>query len=480
MGRFPRVCPAHSFAYRFLRPAAALLLVGLVASRAVAWGPHSTITQAALRVLPDLEQWTEILGADNLAAMSSYCSLPDQRNRDMGAYYANDYLLIPAMPKHIGHCMPDVEGAFVPYFHRALQALRTETPVNACRQLGPLVHFIEDVGAPPHAKERCPHHKELENWVRADQIVITGYKPQLLGKTDDEALAGLMKRVAGLVVFSTQRAERALPLVSASNPDRAQVEPIILESALESARATADVLHTVFTLGLAAQPAGASVTGTVTAAPIPMRDDHGARILLVNTSYSTLATTLSPRPEGREWQGSYTLRHLPPGTYRMLAYRTASQFRLSEPIKLEAGKVVRLDFTLAAVEPAGNVIENPSGRLVWIQKGMPDCWTTAPKATPTIWQSAPAWVTPRATYRCGAVLKDPKASVSFRFEGSRDKDGKTPPAVVESLEIKKGRRGELTAKLDPQRSSVIVQVQSSRPLAEAIEKVWVVPEGETP
>lgn len=456
------------------------MLLGLLAPRAMAWGPHATITQAAIHVLPDLDHWTEVLGANNLALMSSYCSLPDQRNRDMGEYYANDYLLIPAMPQHIGHTMPAVEGAFAPYFRRALQAMRTETPENACRQLGPLVHFIEDVGAPPHAKERCPYHKELENWVQADQIVITGYKPQLLGKTDDEALAGLMKRVAGLVVFSKERAERALPLVSASNPDRAQVEPIILESALESARATADVLYTVFTLGLAPQPGGASLTGTVKAAPIPMRDDHGARILLVDTSYSTLATTLSPRPEGREWQGEYTLHHLPPGTYRVVAYRTASQCRTSEPIKLKAGKETRLDFTLPSVEPAGNLIENPDGRLAWVQKDVPDCWSVAPKATPTIWQSAPAMVSPRVKYRCGAVLKDPEAKVSFRFEASRDKTGKTPPAVVEPLQITKGQRGELTAKLDPKRSSVIVQVQSSRPLTEAIEKVWVVPEEKKP
>jgi hypothetical protein len=172
--------------------------------------------------------------------------LPDQRGQDLGAYYADDYLLIRELPQHVRHTMPYVHEAFAPYFRRALQALRTETPVNACRQLGPLVHFVEDVGAPPHAKENCPHHHELENWVRADQIVIDGYQPQLLGKNDEEALAGLLRRVAGLVAFSKARAERALPLLEETNPDRAKVEPIILESALECSRATADVLYTVF------------------------------------------------------------------------------------------------------------------------------------------------------------------------------------------------------------------------------------------
>jgi hypothetical protein len=37
-------------------------------------------------------------------------------------------------------------------------------------------------------------------------------------------------------------------------------------------------------------------------------------------------------------------------------------------------------------------------------------------------------------------------------------------------------RAEQTVALDSQRSTVVVQVRSSRPLAEAIDKVWVVPD----
>jgi hypothetical protein len=456
------------------------IVVGLDAGEAVAWGPHSKITQAALQVLPDSDRWKSTLGEDNLAALANYCLLPDQRDQDLGAFYANDYLLIRQMPHHAGHCMPAVQETFAPYFRRALQALRTETPVNACRQIGPLLHFVEDVGAPPHAKERCPHHTELENWVRADQIVITGYKPQLLGKTDDEALAGLLARVAALVEFSKARAERALPLVSQPKPDRMLVEPILLESALESARATADVLYTIFTLGLAPQPEGASLTGTVTAAPLPLRDDHGARIVLLDTDYATLAVTPKPRAEGSAWQGSYTLHHLPPGTYRVLAYRTASQYRISEPITLEAGKPAKLDVSLPAAEPAGNIVENPTGQLAYLQSGAPDRWKAAPTAKPTIWLSFPAWVKPGTTYRCGAALKDPAAKVSFRFLGKPGKDGKTPPPVVCPLEMNGKSRAELTTIPDAQRREVVVQVQSSRPLAEVIESVWVVPEVQKP
>lgn len=454
----------------------AALLIGLGGNKAEAWGPHPQITRAALEVLPEADRWKAALGEDNLAALARYCWLPDQRDQDLGEFYANDYLLIRQMPRHAGHCMPAVQETFALYFHRALQALRTETPVNACRQIGPLLHFVEDAGAPPHAKESCPHHSELENWVRAEQIVIAGYEPRLLGKTDDEALAGLLQRMAGLVEFSKARAERALLLVSQPQPDRAQVEPILLESALESARVTADVLYTVLTLGLAPQPEGATLTGLVTAAPLPLRDNHGARIVLLDTDYATLAVSAKPQSEATLWQGDYLFHHLPPGTYRVLAYRTASQYYLSEPITLTTGKQTRLDFTLPAVEPAGNLVENPDGRLAYLQPDAPDRWKQAKSAGSAVWLSSPAWVKPGITYRCGAMLKDPTVKVSFHFQAKPGKGGTIPPPVVCPLVTSGDRRVELTTTLDAQRQGVVVEVQSSRPLTEVIENVWVVPE----
>jgi hypothetical protein len=449
----------------------------LLAGPAGAWGPHPTITEAALKVLPEVERWKAAVGADNLAAMAKYCLLPDQRGEDLGQFYADDYLLIRAVPQHVGHVMPGVREAFVPYFRRALQALRTETPANAMRQLGPLVHFTEDAGAPPHAKPKCPHHKELENWVRAEQIAIPGYRPKLLGRTDQEAEAGLLERIDQLVAFSAARAERALPLVSQAAPDRAQVEPILLESALESARATADVMYTVLTLGLAPQSEGACLAGRVTAPALGAKDEHGARIVLVDTDYTTLAVA-SASPAAGSWQGDFAFHHLPPGSYRVLAYRTGSQSQLSSPIRLETGRPARLDIALQPTDPAGNIVENPDGRLSYLPGGVPDRWKRAsPKAKPSPWISAAARVKPNTTYRCGAVLKDPQAKVSFRFQTRLGKEGKRGPAVVATLSVDAQLRGEQNIKLDDQRQSVVVQVQSALPLAEAIERVWVVPDG---
>lgn len=443
---------------------------------AMAWGPHTRITKAALEVLPEMDHWKQVLGAENVAALESYCLLPDQRGQDLGAFYADDYLLIRAVPRHVGHTMPSVQEAFVPYYWRAIQALRTETPANACRQIGPLLHFVEDVGAPPHAKPKCPHHSELENWVNADLIDIRDYKPRLLGKTDDEALKGLLDRIAGLVVFSTERAERALPLVSAASPDRSKVEPILLESALESARVTADFLYTIFTIGLKPQAKGAGLSGTVTAGEFPLRNDRGARIVLVDTDFATLAVSSPKMPKGVGWQGTYEFHGLPAGSYRVLAYRTGSQRTLSAHVTLTTGDTKRLDLTLVPTEPAGNIVENPDARLSYLEKDVPDRWRAVTVGKSTAWTSTTARVKPKVTYRCGAVLKDPKARVKFSFSPAPGKKGGGISIVTLSLPPGETNPAEVRYTADAVRFSVSVHVQTTKPLAEAIQRVWVVPE----
>jgi hypothetical protein len=105
----------------------------VLADQARAWGPHLDITRAAPGVLPDAERWNAALEAENVTALANYCWLPDMRGQDLGAFYADHYLLIHQMPRHVGHVMPEVQQTFVPHFRRALLAMRTEAPTNACR-----------------------------------------------------------------------------------------------------------------------------------------------------------------------------------------------------------------------------------------------------------------------------------------------------------------------------------------------------------
>ncbi len=80
------------------------------------------------------------------------------------------------MERHLDHLVPEVNRTYDPYFRRALQALRTETPLNAARWIGSLLHFVEDTGSPPHPAEiHGDVHSKMENWVDAKQIHLPGY-----------------------------------------------------------------------------------------------------------------------------------------------------------------------------------------------------------------------------------------------------------------------------------------------------------------
>jgi len=448
-----------------------IVLVALLPTLALAWGTHPQITRAALDVVPDAAHWKQLLGEANWNSLVDRAWLPDQRDQDLGSFYADDYLLIRGLPTHVGHGMPEVQRTYEPYFRRALQALRTETAANAVRQMGPLLHFVEDPGAPPHVRPGVPHHSELENWQTKDPLTIAGYEPQLLGRTDDEALAGLLKRMEGLVAYSTERVDRALPLASAENPDRAQIEPILFESARECARVTADVLCTVLALGMQDQAPGAGLAGTVTAAEFPLLNDHGARIVLLDTDYCTLAITAASAASPEGWRGSYEFRHLPAGTYRVLAYRTASQWVVSEPVTLTTGETTRLDLALPPTDPPGNIIENPDGTLSYLQPGVPDRWRVSGNAPKRTWSSMPARLTKGHEFRCGALLKDPAATVRFRFTDVPD----TPERALPAGEL---APAEFTVTSGEKPGAVTVVVESEKPLTEAIERVWVVPVGE--
>jgi hypothetical protein len=438
-------------------------------------------------VLAQSEQAREMLGAE-FDQLPNYAWMPDTRGQDFPAYYPDDYLLIRAFPTHAGHAMPGVAQTYEPYFRRALQALRTETPMNACRQIGALIHFVEDSGAPPHARPISEHHGPLENWVKAGEIDIEGYSPQLLGADDDDAVAGLVKRMEALVAFSVLRADRALPLVQGGETGREEVEPIILESALESARAAADVLHTLFSLALDPGDEGATLRGTITAAEFhpgnARRNQKAARVVLLDsdrydalvgagktapsladaaTDYGTLAPSDPELPAG-SWSGSYFLRNLPAGKYRVLAYRTGSRFHVSEPVLLSEKATSACDLTLPAAEPAGNIIQNPDGALSYLTQG-PDRW----QRSGTRWLSSLSGLDNGASYRYGALIKDPQAKVSFHF--ARIIGGEPT-----TLQLSPGD-GEQIFVCDGAGLSVTVSVDTGLPLTEAVERVWVVPEG---
>jgi len=122
------------------------LLALTLPARLLAWGPHSEITQAAMDTLPPDDPLVRELG-DAFGKLHDYCWMADWRrqlHREAGAwFYVDDYLLFPSMITHRDHLCPEVKQTYDPFFRRALQALRTESPVNAARWIGAILHWRE-------------------------------------------------------------------------------------------------------------------------------------------------------------------------------------------------------------------------------------------------------------------------------------------------------------------------------------------------
>ena len=340
-----------------------LLAFVLCVARIYAWGPHAEITQAALDALGTNDLLIRQLGAQaqrltNYAWMADYRRLPFEEPDEL--FYADDYLLFPEAITHWDHICPEVKKTYRPYFRRALQALRTETPRNAARWIGSLLHFVEDTGSPPHAAEiRGTLHTKMETWIDAKQIRIPGYRPQLLGTNDEHALERFLKRMDGIIEFSKERAKRMRLNVDIGN--RRAVEPVVLESALETSRLTADLLHTLGVIALKQTNGGGSLRGVVQSREPIGLERFPAKVVVEGTTYSTLA----------DRAGNFEFRNLPAGNYKLIALRSGNGAAKAE-VQVRDGETNSCRIALG--KDSNNLVRNGDLTMSWKQKAAPDCW----------------------------------------------------------------------------------------------------------
>lgn len=382
-----------------------------------AWGalPHQQIVDAALTAIPASDELPLRLGSEarhlrdtvemadwmnSLIVVQENWHVTTEDFPQIGSeYFGNDYLLFPAAPHFFSHMMPQVHQTYGPYFLRALQALRTEDQVNAVRWIGSLLHFVTDSGSPPHTIGLSgPNHTKMENWLDASHIDLRGYRPQLLGHTDGEAVTGLEKRMDGLIARNAAIARKMLPYAQAD--DRTQVEPMALDCATETARVTADVIHTLLVLTAArANGNGTSMVATVTAPGLTEHPLLPAKLVLLGTEFSTLSSLDYTLPG--QYSGSFLLRNLPPGHYHAAIERVGAETLFPPAFTLRAGQQRSFDWHLEGTAPVGNLVPNADFTLRWVTAAAPDHWRHDDKCH--CWHSDNIPVIRGGTYRAFAV-----------------------------------------------------------------------------
>ena len=383
---------------------------------------HTGIIHASLMAIPADDRIQERWG-DEVWRMREYVQLGDWINtfvsqqevwqtggqnleQTASQFFANDYLLFPGAPHAFQHDVPDVKNTYRPFFLRALQALRMESPANSARWTGSLLHFVTDSGSPPHTiGVKGSDHVKMESWLDTSLIDLSQYHPTMLGDTDESALEGLLQRMDALIAFSSIRGKQLLPLVKVN--DRPRMEPIALESAAETARVAADVIHTLLKLSGNAT-AGGTFIADVSASAMDGMENLPAKLVLLNTQFSTLSE--QSLPAFHLYRGTFTLRNLPPGSYSLAVERVGSQTIYVPSLTVKTGITVRASFKLQAT---GNLVANPDLSLRWITKDSPDHWRyDAPRRQ---WTSDTIPVAAGRSYRAACELKDSAAAVELQW-----------------------------------------------------------------
>ncbi len=422
----------------------AVLSVAALAGICFGWDSkiHPGIVRAALATLPADDRIQERLG-DEVPRLMQYVQLGDwvdtlvaqRESWDTGgqtlelhgpSFFADDFLLFPASPTRVQHMLPDVKSTYRPFFLRALQALRTESPSNAARWMGSLLHFVTDSGSPPHViGVKGADHTKMESWLDTSLIDLRGYVPQFLGDSDEAAVQGLAARMEQLAAYSAIRANKMLPLVKAN--DRAAMEPLALECAAETARVSADVIHTLLKLSGAPLVPGGSLTATVSASTVEGIDGLAAKLVVLGTSYSTLSDAALPAFHG--YRGAFRLRNLPPGEYRMAVERVGSRTLYLPAIQIAAGKTVSQAWELQPDAVTGNLAPNPDLSLHWTTRGAPDHWRfDAPRHQ---WLSDNIPVVAGRGYRAGFTAgKQAPEAVELQWMAHAWEAMKTPAAAI--------------------------------------------------
>ncbi len=222
---------------------------------------HSLITRSALNCLP--QNARNFYFPESEFLISAYCGLPDinwewygtflddtsrpadirlpdsRREWNCTEYCERDAIKDHKRTQFRQHEPPDSVEAVEYFTKRALGEFRAGNYIDGVRRLGVALHYLQDCGSPSHAA--CIHneyHTKMETLPDPSKILNLTYAPK--------SVTDFTKRASELVDFSLSRARKIYE--ACKNNTISLVSSDILDCAHESARATADVLYTVWTL----------------------------------------------------------------------------------------------------------------------------------------------------------------------------------------------------------------------------------------
>jgi len=375
-------------------------------------------------------------------------------------------------------------------YTRVLQAMETETALNAFLWAGALFHGLQDSMSISHISLPGPYqhpwHAACESFADWEKFSIGGYVAKPIPYGGDPAA---LKRVVYRRVKEVQAKsgelwpemkriidEHGVQQKGATKAmTNERLGPSVMAFADGVAKLTADVLCTFLTArreSLANR--GAALEGRVS---VPVEDRVNAR-----RCAKVYLRTAEGRPTPYETLaigGRYAFRNLPAGTYRLYATRLGCAFAETGIFTLTTGAVTRADVALKADAPLGNQVWNPCGTWDLYGAGAPDRWRVKPlfdwgPLQQTYWRTSFLHVEPGWAYRCGAKVKKP---VTVRFRFARGAGGHGPATTLMFPE------GSLEAEMvwtnrtsfSDCSAKAKVEVVSTEPIADLIEKVWFVP-----
>ena len=239
----------------------ALVLLLLAAPWASAWGPmHAAITEAAFDALPPWER--ELFAGQRQTLIEFDCMIPDLARAAANKKTLGRFVVLPNGDSftHEPHSREHNYAQMLHYFTKAVESIRAGELDEASRYAGCLLHFLEDCGSPAHTMPGDNQHgymqdllvvpeeyknRPLHGLIEAGalRLDLTGYRPQLLGTTPEEAAMHLTERLHEEIRHA--RAQVIPILQGVFRHAEAEIDAGRRRAATLDAQVAADALHSI-------------------------------------------------------------------------------------------------------------------------------------------------------------------------------------------------------------------------------------------